>query len=173
MENWLPEQEFLETFAHHHLTGEVLPDSLIQKIRNTQRYHVGYHCVRQLTFGMLDMAWHTQTEKIEDITAFEQNAISPTQLLPVIDGTLISSQFSHVFGGGYAAGYYGYKWAEVLDADAFSLFKENGIFDKKTAEAFRKNILEKGDTEEPMTLYVRFRGREPEIEAMMRRDGIK
>ena len=146
MENWLPEQEFLETFAHHHLTGEVLPDSLIQKIRNTQRYHVGYHCVRQLTFGMLDMAWHTQTEKIEDITAFEQNAISPTQLLPVIDGTLISSQFSHVFGGGYAAGYYGYKWAEVL---------------------------EKGDTEEPMTLYVRFRGREPEIEAMMRRDGIK
>ena len=173
MENWLPEQEFLETFAHHHLTGEVLPDSLIQKIRNTQRYHVGYHCVRQLTFGMLDMAWHTQTEKIEDITAFEQNAISPTQLLPVIDGTLISSQFSHVFGGGYAAGYYGYKWAEVLDADAFSLFMENGIFDKKTAEAFRKNILEKGDTEEPMTLYVRFRGREPEIEAMMRRDGIK
>ena len=173
MENWLPEQEFLETFAHHHLTGEVLPDSLIQKIRYTQRYHVGYHCVRQLTFGMLDMAWHTQTEKIEDITAFEQNAISPTQLLPVIDGTLISSQFSHVFGGGYAAGYYGYKWAEVLDADAFSLFKENGIFDKKTAEAFRKNILEKGDTEEPMTLYVRFRGREPEIEAMMRRDGIK
>ena len=122
---------------------------------------------------MLDMAWHTQTEKIEDITAFEQNAISPTQLLPVIDGTLISSQFSHVFGGGYAAGYYGYKWAEVLDADAFSLFMENGIFDKKTAEAFRKNILEKGDTEEPMTLYVRFRGREPEIEAMMRRDGIK
>ena len=173
MENWLPEQEFLATFAHHHLTDEVLPDSLIQKIRNTQRYHVGYHCVRQLTFGMLDMAWHTQTEKIEDITAFEQNAISPTQLLPVIDGTLISSQFSHVFGGGYAAGYYGYKWAEVLDADAFSLFKENGIFDKKTAEAFRKNILEKGDTEEPMTLYVRFRGREPEIEAMMRRDGIK
>ena len=129
--------------------------------------------MRQLTFGMLDMAWHTQTEKIEDITAFEQNAISPTQLLPVIDGTLISSQFSHVFGGGYAAGYYGYKWAEVLDADAFSLFMENGIFDKKTAEAFRKNILEKGDTEEPMTLYVRFRGREPEIEAMMRRDGIK
>ena len=116
---------------------------------------------------------NTQTEKIEDITAFEQNAISPTQLLPVIDGTLISSQFSHVFGGGYAAGYYGYKWAEVLDADAFSLFMENGIFDKKTAEAFRKNILEKGDTEEPMTLYVRFRGREPEIEAMMRRDGIK
>ncbi len=173
MENWLPEQEFLETFAYHHLTGEVLPDSLIQKIRNTQRYHVGYQCVRQLTFGMLDMAWHTQTGKIEDITAFEQNAISPTQLLPVIDGTLISSQFSHVFGGGYAAGYYGYKWAEVLDADAFSLFKENGIFDKKTADAFRKNILEKGDTEEPMTLYVRFRGREPEIEAMMRRDGIK
>lgn len=173
MENWLPRQEFLATFAHHYLTGEVLPDSLTQKIRDTQRYHVAYQCVRQLTYGLLDMAWHTTDARVDDITAFERNATASTQLLPAIDGTLFSAQFSHIFGGGYAAGYYGYKWAEVLDADAFSLFQEKGIFDRETAASFRKNILEKGDTEDPMSLYVRFRGREPQIDALMQRDGIK
>lgn len=173
MENWLPRQEFLATFAHHYLTGEVLPDSLTQKIRDTQRYHVAYQCVRQLTYGLLDMAWHTTEARVDDITAFERNATASTQLLPAIDGTLFSAQFSHIFGGGYAAGYYGYKWAEVLDADAFSLFQEKGIFDRETATSFRKNILEKGDTEDPMSLYVRFRGREPQIDALMQRDGIK
>ncbi len=118
------------------------------------------------------MAWHTGNGKTDDITKFEQEAIAPTQLLPFTEGTLISTQFSHIFGGGYAAGYYGYKWAEVLDADAFSLFQEKGIFDRETALSFRENILEKGETEDPMTLFIRFREREPQIEALMRRDGI-
>lgn len=173
MENWLPEQDFLATFARHYVTGEILPDSLVTKIRNAQRYHAAYYCVRQLTYGILDMAWHTSEGKVDDIAAFEQKAIASTQLLPALDGALFSCQFSHIFGGGYAAGYYGYKWAEVLDADAFSLFKEKGIFDKETATSFRKNILEKGDTEDPMSLYIRFRGREPRIDALMERDGIR
>lgn len=173
MENWLPEQEFLATFAHHYVTGEILPDSLVTKIRNAQRYHAAYYCVRQLTYGMLDMAWHTSEVKVNDIAAFERKAVASTQLLPALDGAVFSCQFSHIFGGGYAAGYYGYKWAEVLDADAFSLFKEKGIFDKETANSFRKNILEKGDTEDPMSLYIRFRGREPHIDALMKRDGIR
>lgn len=173
MENWLPEQDFLATFARHYVTGEILPDSLVTKIRNAQRYHAAYYCVRQLTYGILDMAWHTSEGKVDDIAAFEQQAIASTQLLPALDGALFSCQFSHIFGGGYAAGYYGYKWAEVLDADAFSLFKEKGIFDKETATSFRKNILEKGDTEDPMSLYIRFRGREPRIDALMERDGIR
>ena len=172
MENWLSEKEFLNTFARHYRTGEAMPDSLIEKIRASEHYMAGYQCVRQLTFGLLDMAWHTKGYDVDDIVAFEQEAIADTQLLPFVDGTLISTQFTHIFGGSYAAGYYGYKWAEVLDADAFSLFKEQGIFNRETAASFRKNILEKGDTEDPMTLYKKFRGREPQIEALMRRDGI-
>lgn len=172
MENWLPEKEFLYTFARHYQSGEQMPDSLIEKIRKSSAYQAGYRCVRQLTFGMLDMAWHTRGADVADITAFERDAVAETQLLPFIDGTLISAQFSHIFGGGYAAGYYGYKWSEVLDADAFSLFKEKGIFDKAVAASFRKNVLEKGNTDDPMTLYKNFRGREPQIEALMRRDGI-
>lgn len=173
MENWLPEPEFLHTFARHYETGELIPDSLVSKIQEAANFQAGYLCVRQLTFGLLDMAWHTLSEEVGDIFTFEHEAIAPTQLLPVIDTALISTQFSHIFGGGYAAGYYSYKWSEVLDADAFSLFKEKGIFDTTTATSFRRNVLEKGNTEDPMTLYVRFRGREPQIDALMRRDGIK
>lgn len=173
MENWLPEPEFLHTFARHYETGELIPDTLVAKIQEAANFQAGYLCVRQLTFGLLDMAWHTLSEEVGDIFTFEHEAIAPTQLLPVIDTALISTQFSHIFGGGYAAGYYSYKWSEVLDADAFSLFKEKGIFDTTTATSFRRNVLEKGNTEDPMTLYVRFRGREPQIDALMRRDGIK
>ncbi|MBQ8422914.1 MAG: M3 family metallopeptidase [Coprobacter sp.] len=173
MENWLPEPEFLHTFARHYETGELIPDTLVAKIQEAANFQAGYLCVRQLTFGLLDMAWHTLSEEVGDIFTFEHEAIAPTQLLPVIDTALISTQFSHIFGGGYAAGYYSYKWSEVLDADAFSLFKEKGIFDTTTAISFRRNVLEKGNTEDPMTLYVRFRGREPQIDALMHRDGIK
>lgn len=173
MENWLSEKEFLDRFAVHYQTGEKIPAELVQKIRDAGNFNAGYACLRQLSFGLLDMAWHTITSPIEtDATTFEQMATTKTQILPVVDGTAIGAQFSHIFSGGYAAGYYSYKWAEVLDADAFSLFKEKGIFDKETAASFRKNILEKGGTEPPMELYINFRGHQPSIDALMRRDGI-
>ncbi|WP_455496974.1 M3 family metallopeptidase [Coprobacter sp.] len=172
MENWLSEKEFLDTFASHYETGKKMPAKLIEKIKRSKQYNAAYFCLRQLSFGFLDMAWYTQTKTIENVAEFEQKAMAPTQLLPVVSGTGMSNQFGHIFSGGYAAGYYGYKWAEVLDADAFSLFKENGIFNTETANSFRKNILEKGGTEDPMDLYKRFRGQEPSIKALMQRDGI-
>lgn len=172
-ENYLAEKEFLDSFAVHYQTGEKIPETLVEKIRQSQQFNAGYYCVRQLTFGMLDMAWHSIEAPVTDeMIAFEQKAIDCTQILPAIEGMSFSPQFTHIFSGGYAAGYYGYKWAEVLDADAFSVFQKNGIFDAATAESFRKNILEKGGTENPMILYKRFRGSEPTIEALMRRDGI-
>lgn len=172
-ENYLAEKEFLDSFAVHYQTGEKIPEALVEKIRQSQQFNAGYYCVRQLTFGMLDMAWHSIEAPVTDeMIAFEQKAIDCTQILPAIEGMSFSPQFTHIFSGGYAAGYYGYKWAEVLDADAFSVFQKNGIFDAATAESFRKNILEKGGTENPMILYKRFRGSEPTIEALMRRDGI-
>lgn len=172
-ENYLAEKEFLDSFAVHYQTGEKIPEALVEKIRQSQQFNAGYYCVRQLTFGMLDMAWHSIEAPVTDeMIAFEQKAIDCTQILPTIEGMSFSPQFTHIFSGGYAAGYYGYKWAEVLDADAFSVFQKNGIFDAATAESFRKNILEKGGTENPMILYKRFRGSEPTIEALMRRDGI-
>lgn len=149
-----------------------MPAKLIEKIKKSRQYNTAYLCLRQLSFGFLDMAWYTQTDSIENVIEFEQKAMAPTQLLPIVDGTGMSNQFGHIFSGGYAAGYYGYKWAEVLDADAFSLFKEKGIFNREIAESFRKNILEKGGTEDPMELYKRFRGHEPSIKALMQRDGI-
>lgn len=172
MENWLSEKEFLDTFAFHYETGKKMPAKLIEKIKKSRQYNAAYLCLRQLSFGFLDMAWYTQTDSIENVIEFEQKAMTPTQLLPIVDGTGMSNQFGHIFSGGYAAGYYGYKWAEVLDADAFSLFKEKGIFNREIAESFRKNILEKGGTEDPMELYKRFRGHEPSIKALMQRDGI-
>ncbi len=173
MENWLSEKEFLDRFAIHYQTGERIPAELVQKINDANNFNVGYACLRQLSFGLLDMAWHTITAPIgSDAATFEQAATAKTQILPVVDGAVTGAQFSHIFSGGYAAGYYSYKWAEVLDADAFSLFKEKGIFDKETATSFRKNILEKGGTEPPMELYIRFRGHEPSIDALMKRDGI-
>ena len=168
MENWLTEKEYLDQFAFHYQTGEKIPAELIQRIIDASNYIAGYLCLRQLSFGYLDMAYHTLMQPFSsDVREFERNAIQQVQLLPVIPETCISTSFGHIFSGGYAAGYYSYKWAEVLDADAFSVFKENGIFDKKTAQSFRKNILEKGNTEDPMMLYIRFRVQEYSIDALL------
>ena len=174
MENWGSEKEFLDGFAVHYQTGEKIPEELIAKIKAAENFNAGYLCLRQLSFGLLDMAWHTQTSDFKgNVAAFEKEAWKDAQLLPVVDETCMSTQFNHIFAGGYAAGYYGYKWAEVLDADAFALFKEKGIFDSETAESFKENILSKGGTEHPMTLYKRFRGQEPSIDALLRRNGVK
>ncbi|MDR1056349.1 MAG: M3 family metallopeptidase [Prevotellaceae bacterium] len=173
MENWGMEKEFLDMFATHYQTGEKIPAELIQRIIDSRNFMEGYASVRQLMYGTLDIAYHSIDKPLtENIAAFEMKAVEPMQILPVVDGTLTSTAFSHIFAGGYSAGYYGYKWAEVLDADAFSVFKKNGIFDKATADSFRNNILSKGDTEKPMILYVRFRGQEPTIDALLRRSGF-
>ena len=173
MENFAVEPEFLHTFANHFETGEPLPDELIERIRQSRNFHCGYACIRQLSFCMLDMAYYTLTGPLtDDIMDFERKAWSRTQLLPAVAGTNMSVQFSHIMSGGYAAGYYSYKWAEVLDADAFSLFLEKGIFDKETAERFRSTILSQGGTADPMQLYVNFRGKEPDIKALLKRNGI-
>ncbi|MHB9055307.1 MAG: M3 family metallopeptidase [Paludibacteraceae bacterium] len=174
MENWGVEKEFLDHFAIHYQTGEKMPADLIQKIKDADNYNIGYLTLRQLSFGLLDMKWHTLEKPFEgDVIAFEQEAMAPAQVLPVVSNTAMGPTFSHIFSGGYAAGYYSYKWAEVLDADAFSVFQKNGIFDKKTADSFRINILEKGGSENPMTLYKRFRGQEPQIDALLKRHGVK
>ena len=173
-ENFLGEKAFLDTFAKHYLTGEPMPQALIDKIKAAQNYHAAYACARQLSFGYLDMAWHTITEPFDgDVIAFGNAAMEQVKVLPVVPETQMETAFTHIFAGGYAAGYYSYKWSEVLDADAFSVFKKNGIFDKKTADSFRNNILERGGTEPAMTLYKRFRGQEPTVDALMERDGIK
>lgn len=174
MENWLTEKEYLDRFAFHYETGEKMPDALLQKIIDASNYNVGYLTLRQLSFGYLDMAWHSLTEPFSgNVPAFEQAAMARVQLLPVVPEACMSTAFGHIFSGGYAAGYYSYKWAEVMDADAFSLFKQNGIFDKATADSFRRNILERGNTEEPMELYKRFRGQEPSVEALLKRSGVQ
>jgi peptidyl-dipeptidase Dcp len=173
MENWLTEKEYLDGFAFHYETGEKMPEELLQQIIKASNYNVGYATLRQLSFGYLDMKWHTLTEPYTgDVISFEQEAMSRVQLLPLVPGTCLSTSFSHIFSGGYAAGYYSYKWAEVMDADAFSLFKEKGIFDKATADSFRRNILERGNTEEPTDLYKRFRGREATVDALLKRSGV-
>jgi peptidyl-dipeptidase Dcp len=174
MENWATQKEWLDLFAVHYETGEKIPAELVQKLINAENFQAGYASERQLSFGMNDMAWHSITEPMtRDIVEFEQKAIAPTELFNPVAGSCLSTAFSHIFAGGYAAGYYGYKWAEVLDADAFSQFKKNGIFDKVTATSFRKNILEKGGTEHPMKLYIAFRGQEPSIEPLLERSGLK
>jgi len=173
MENWASEKEFLDGFAKHYMTGEIIPAELIQKIKASENFNNAYFCLRQLSFCYLDMSWHTIEKPFEgDVIVYEKQAMASTQILPMIPGTGMSPTFSHIFSGGYSAGYYSYKWAEVLDADAFSVFSTNGIFDKKTADSFRQNILTKGGTEHPMILYKRFRGQEPTIDAILRRDGI-
>jgi peptidyl-dipeptidase Dcp len=174
MENFAYEKDWLDTWAVHYQTGEKLPAEIIEKIRESLVFNEGYSCYRQLSFSLLDMAWHTLTEpSVKDIADFELMAMSKTELFPPVPGLNMSASFGHIFGGGYAAGYYGYKWAEVLDADAFAKFTETGIFDKETAASFRRNILEKGGTEKPMDLYVAFRGREPHIEAFLKRSGLQ
>lgn len=172
-ENYLTEKEFLDGFAKHYVTGEPIPQELVDKLIASAQYGAAYACIRQLCFGYLDMAWHSVTTPVDDAVAFENAALEKVQIFPTVEGTMISPQFSHIFAGGYAAGYYSYKWAEVLDADAFAKFKENGIFDKKTADSFRTNILMKGGTENPAELYRRFRGHDATIDALLIRDGIK
>ncbi|MCX6229426.1 MAG: M3 family metallopeptidase [Bacteroidia bacterium] len=174
MENWATQKEWLDLFAFHYKTGEQIPSELVEKLIKAENFQAGYACERQLSFGLNDMAWHSITEPMTgEIVPFEQAAIAPTELFAPVEGSCLSTAFSHIFGGGYSSGYYGYKWAEVLDADAFSLFKTNGIFDKKTANSFRENILEKGGTEHPMALYKAFRGQEPGIDALLERSGLK
>ncbi len=173
MENWATEKEYLDLWAVHYKTGEKIPAEIVDRIVAAQNYLAAYSNVRQLSFGMTDMAWHTLTEPFEgDVEQFEVASMAPTQVLPVVKGTAMATSFNHIFSGGYAAGYYGYKWAEVLDADAFSLFKEKGIFNQEVATSFRENILEKGGTEHPMELYVRFRGHKPETRALIERMGL-
>ncbi len=174
MENFAVEKDFLRTFAFHYQTGEPIPDDLIDRIRKSRNFNVAYACLRQVSFGLLDMAYYTQKDTFcEDIIPFEKKAWAKAIITEQLPDTCMTVQFSHIMAGGYAAGYYSYKWAEVLDADAFSVFKKHGIFDQKTAQSFRDNILSKGGTENPMVLYKRFRGGEPTIEALLKRNGIK
>lgn len=174
MENFAIEKDFLHTFARHYQTGELIPDELVQRIVDSSNFNAAYACLRQVSFGLLDMAWYTRNTPFEgDVKAYEKKAWEKAQILPTVEETCMSTQFSHIFAGGYSAGYYSYKWAEVLDADAFSLFKQRGIFNPEVAQSFRENILSKGGTEHPMTLYKRFRGQEPTIDALLIRNGIK
>lgn len=174
MENWLTEEAFLDQIAVHYQTGEKIPEELVRKLVDASNFNIGYACCRQLSLGLLDMAWHTLAEPFDgDVIAFEKNAWIPAAILPEVAGTFMSSSFGHIFSGGYAAGYYGYKWAEVLDADAFSVFKEKGIFNTEVARSFRDNILSKGGTEDPAALYRRFRGQDPTIKALLEKNGIK
>jgi len=174
MENFAFEKEWLDSWATHYITGEKIPDEIMSKIKESSTFNEGYACYRQLSFGFLDMAWHTIKNPVNtNIYDFETSAMAKTDLFPPVKGLNMSASFGHIFGGGYAAGYYGYKWAEVLDADAFSYFRETGIFNKETAASFRKNILEKGGSEKPQDLYVSFRGKEPSIDALLIRSGLK
>lgn len=172
-ENYLTEREFLDGFARHYKTGEAIPDALVRGLIESSQYGAAYQCLRQLMFGYLDMAYYTTTEKVTDPFEFEVKATADVQVFDPVEGCIVAPQFNHIFSGGYAAGYYSYKWAEVLDADAFSVFKQNGIFDQKTAQSFRDNVLSRGGTENPSELYRRFRGGEPTIDALLIRDGIK
>ncbi len=174
MENWATEKEYLDLWAVNYQTGEKMPEELIRKIVDSKNYLAAYYNVRQLSFGMTDMAWHSLKTPYEgDVETFEKTSMEPTQVVPAVDGTGMATSFTHIFSGGYAAGYYGYKWAEVLDADAFSLFKEKGIFNTEVSSSFRENVLSKGGSEHPMTLYVRFRGHKPDMQALIDRMGLE
>ncbi len=172
-ENYLTEKDFLDGFARHYKTGEPIPAELVERLVKSSQYGAAYACFRQLGFGYLDMAWHTVEAPVDDAVSFEQKAMERVRIFDPVEGTMTAPTFSHIFSGGYAAGYYSYKWAEVLDADAFAFFKEKGIFSKEAADSFRKNVLEKGGTEHPAELYRRFRGQDPTIDALLIRDGIR
>ncbi len=173
LENWCYEKEALELFAHHYETGELIPMELVQKLKESATFQEGMQTLRQLSFGLLDMAWHGQDPStIKDVKEFESKAFEGTQLYPDTPETCMSTAFAHIFQGGYSSGYYSYKWAEVLDADAFAYFKENGIFNPEIAKKFKEHVLSKGGTENPMILYKRFRGQEPKIEALLERAGL-
>src|SRR5690606_6011843 len=172
MENYCYEKDFLRSFARHYQTGEPLPETEIDKIVAASNFMEGYQTLRQLSFGLLDMAYHTgKLTSNTPVETFEITTIKPAQLYPHLNGTAQSPSFSHIFAGGYSAGYYSYKWAEVLDADAFEYFRETGIFNRETATKF-KTLLSKGGTEDPMELYVQFRGRKPQPDALLRRAGL-
>ena len=172
-ENYLTEKEFLDGFARHYETGEKIPAELVDRLVTSSQFGAAYACMRQLGFGTIDMAWHSITEPVSgDAADFERKAMESVSIFAPVEGTMTSPTFSHIFAGGYAAGYYSYKWAEVLDADAFAHFKENGIFDPATARSFRTNVLEKGGSEDPAELYRRFRGHDATIDALLKRDGI-
>ncbi len=174
MENWAEEKDWLNKVTKHYETGEKMPDELLNKVIESKNFTAAYQTIRQLSFGFNDMAWHSLKEPFNgDVIEFEKTAMAKTQLFPPAEGTAMSPAFSHIFAGGYAAGYYSYKWAEVLDADAFHLFKERGIYDIETAASFREHILSKGGTEHPMDLYVKFRGQEPSIDPLLIRSGLK
>ncbi len=174
MENYSIEKDFLRTFAFHYKTGEPLPDELIERIVKSRNFMVATACLRQVSFGLMDMAYYTKKDEFADnILTFEKRACEKASVTPQLPETCMTTQFSHIMAGGYAAGYYSYKWAEVLDADAFAVFKNEGIFNKETAQRFRDNILSKGGTEHPMTLYVKFKGAEPTIDALLERNGIE
>jgi len=172
-ENYLTQKEFLDGFARHYVTGEPIPQALVDKIVKSSQFGAAYACIRQLGFGYTDMAWHDAKAPITDPRKHEAAATAKVQIFAPVEGMLFSPTFNHIFSGGYAAGYYGYKWAEVLDADAFGLFLQNGIFDRETADSFRRNVLTRGGTENPAELYRRFRGQDPSIDALLVRDGIK
>lgn len=173
MENWVKEKEGLDVFARNYQTNEPIPAELVEKIKKASQFQAGYYSLRQLQFGFLDMAWHGQDpSQISDVDAFETKITDMTRVLPKIPGTNTSVSFQHIFAGGYSAGYYSYKWAEVLDADAFEFFKEKGLFNRDVADAFKANVLSKGGTEHPMDLYKKFRGREPDPNALLRREGL-
>ncbi|MCM1475129.1 MAG: M3 family metallopeptidase [Muribaculaceae bacterium] len=174
-ENFLSQKQFLDSFAKHYKTGKKIPQGLVDKFVNSSHYGAAYACIRQLGFGYLDMAYHTIEEPLRasaDIPAFENNALEPVKIFDAVEGCVVSPSFAHVFSGGYAAGYYGYKWSEELDADAFAAFLDNGIYDKKTATKFRK-MMQAGSTVDPMTLYIEFRGKKPSVDALLKRDGLK
>ena len=173
MENWCYEKEALELFTHHYETGELIPMELVEKIKESATFQEGMATVRQLSFGLLDMAWHGKDpSEIKNVKAYEEEAFKSTDLFPETPETCMSTSFAHIFQGGYSSGYYSYKWAEVLDADAFAYFKENGVFSKMVADKFKENVLSKGGTENPMDLYKRFRGAEPNIDALLERAGL-
>lgn len=173
LENWATEKEFLDQFAVHYKTGEKIPADLVQKIKDSENFLQGYMSVRQLFLGLVDMGWHSIESPISgNVADIERANTAHAELLPVVSGSIMSTQFGHIFSGGYASGYYGYKWAEVLDADAYSVFKEKGIFNKEVAESFRKNILSQGGKKHPMELYKAFRGQEPTNKALLIRSGF-
>ncbi len=172
MENWCYQPEALALFAHHYETGEIIPQHFVEKIKESASFLEGMATLRQLSFGILDMAYHAKSQTIADVKAFEKAAFEGTTLYPDVEENCMSTSFSHIFQGGYSSGYYSYKWAEVLDADAFAYFEEKGIFNQEVAAQFKDNVLSKGGTELPMELYKRFRGQEPNVDALLKRAGL-
>jgi peptidyl-dipeptidase Dcp len=172
MENWCYEPEALALFARHYETGEIIPQEYVEKIKESASFLEGMATLRQLSFGILDMTYHGKSQTIADVKAFEKQAMEGTSLYPDVAENCMSTSFSHIFQGGYSSGYYSYKWAEVLDADAFAYFQEKGIFNKEVATKFKDNVLSKGGTELPMELYKKFRGQEPKADALLKRAGL-